>query len=56
MSKKSITTVKLILVAITIAIVFYNLGVSAVIKGMKPHATATGYEVEVFGQVYTYED
>lgn len=56
MSKKTERIVKLIMIAITIAIVFYNVGIATALKHLQPHATATGYEVELFGQVYVYED
>ena len=53
---KKTTIVKIIIAFITSAIIFYNLGISAVLKNAQPRKVADGYEIEVFGQVYFYED
>lgn len=53
---KKTTIVKIIIAFITSAIIFYNLGIAMTLKNLKPTATANGYEIEVFGEVFTYED
>lgn len=54
--KRKITLVKIVLIIITTAIVFYNIGIAVTLKTLKPHAVNNGYEIEVFGQIYYYED
>lgn len=53
---KKITIVKIILAILTTAIVFYNLGISATLKNLKPHRVGDHYEVTVFGETFLYED
>lgn len=57
MSKKTEYIIKAIMAAITIAIIFYNIGIATTLKHMKPHYEGNGvYQVELFGDIYTYED
>lgn len=57
MSKKTEYIIKAIMVAITIAIIFYNIGIATTLKHIKPHYEGNGvYQVELFGDIYTYED
>jgi hypothetical protein len=54
--KNKVNLIKIVLIIITTAIVFYNLGISATLKNLEPHATANGYEITVFGETWFYTD
>lgn len=54
--KKKINLIKIILIIITTAIVFYNIGISVTLKNLQPHAVGDHYEVTVFGETFIYED
>lgn len=54
MSKTRIAQIAVIIAFV--ALIFYNLGIAMTLKNLKPTATANGYEIEVFGEVFTYED
>lgn len=51
-----INLVKIILVIIATAIVFYNLGIARTLKNLEPHAVNGGYEITVFDETWFYED
>lgn len=53
---KKITIIKIVLVILTTAIVFYNLGISATLKNLEPHKIGDHYEITVFGETFLYED
>ena len=53
---KKTTIVKIILIIITTAIVFYNIGISVTLKSLQPKAVADGYEITVFGETFFYQD
>lgn len=54
--KKKINLVKIILIIIATAIVFYNIGISVTLKNLQPHVVGDHYEVTVFGETFIYED
>lgn len=51
---KKIQIAQILLIIFFVAIIFYNLGVSYVIKHQVPRAVSGGYEIEVFGNVFYY--
>ena len=51
-----ITIAKIIIVIITTAIIFYNLGISVTLKNLEPHAVNGGYEITLFDNTYFYTD
>jgi hypothetical protein len=52
---KKTTIAQILFIIIIVAIVFYNLGVSYVLKHQEIEATRGGYEVTVFDNVFFYE-
>lgn len=53
---KKINVIQMIIAIIGLAIIFYNIGIATALKNLKPHVIKNGYEIELFGQVYLYED
>lgn len=56
MKKSTLNKIKLVIILILTAIVFYNLGISATLKNLEPHAVKGGYEITVFGETWFYTD